>query len=520
MHLSQIPFTSTNAFSDFFLDYINQDPRLTGLYSRYPRPENFHDQIREKQQAFPLQYRGTLADVLSRQYDAIAEKQSVSRNIELLRKATTFTVVTGHQLNVCTGPLYFVYKIITVINACRRLKQEYPEYDFVPVYWMASEDHDYDEINHFRVKGKKYTWVTQQQGAVGRFSTRGLPDLTASVPGDASLFTNAYKKGKTLAESVRIYVHQLFGAEGLVVIDADEPELKTLLVPVMREDIFKGTTLRQVEKTNALLESRGYKPQVYCRDVNFFYMDGSIRNRIERTDGMYRVVDTEIHFDALQMEELIAKNPEKLSPNVILRPVYQEIILPNLAYTGGPAEVVYWLQLKGAFDAFNVPFPILLPRNFALVIEPHIREKMERARLTVQEVFAEKENLFKQWIATHSAHDLSVDKESATIAELFRALQERAERIDKTLGPHVAAMGKKTLSRLEGIGKKMLRAEKRIQKEKLGQIEAVKDALFPNGGLQERTDNLLNFYPHDDQFITKLMTNLDPFDFQFHVLTY
>ncbi|MDV3309444.1 MAG: bacillithiol biosynthesis cysteine-adding enzyme BshC [Cyclobacteriaceae bacterium] len=520
MHLSKIPFSSTSAFSDFFLDYIHEDSRLTDLYNRYPHPENFRDQIREKQQAFPLQNRSILADVLTRQYEKIANKDAVSQNITLLRQANTFTVVTGHQLNVCTGPLYFVYKIITVINACRRLKKEYPEYDFVPVYWMASEDHDYDEIKHFRVKGKKYTWVTQQQGAVGRFSTQGLADLIESVPGDTSLFTSAYRKGKTLAESVRIYVHELFGAEGLVVIDADEPELKALFAPVMREDIMQGTIKQQVEKTNELLEARGYTPQVYCRDVNFFFMDGPIRNRIEKDNGRYRVVDTDIEFDAAQMEDLIATSPEKLSPNVILRPLYQEMILPNLAYTGGPAEVVYWLQLKSVFDSFGVPFPILLPRNFVLVIESHIRQKMEKVKLSPQDLFADKEELFKQWIAAHSNHDLSVDRESAAITELFNALKERAEGIDKTLGPHVAAMGKKTLTRLEGIGKKMLRAEKRIQKEKLGQIEAVKDTLFPGGGLQERTDNLLNFYPHDKRFIDELINHLDPFDLQFHVLTY
>lgn len=520
MHLSKIPFSSTNAFSDFFLDYIHQDPKLADLYHRFPHPENFRDQIRDKQQSFPAQSRTILADVLTRQYGGIENNESVARNIALLRQANTFTVVTGHQLNVCTGPLYFVYKIITVIKACRQLKKKYPEYDFVPIYWMASEDHDYDEINYFRVKGKKYKWVTEQQGAVGRFSTDGLAALTESVPGDASLFTNAYRKGKTLAEAVRIYVHELFGADGLVVIDADEPELKALFAPAMRADILEGTTKRLVEETNAVLESRGYKPQVYCRDVNFFYMDGAMRNRIEKEGDKYRVIDTDIAFDAAQMQALIENSPDKLSPNVILRPLYQEMILPNLAYTGGPAEVVYWLQLKSVFEASGVPFPILLPRNFALIIERHIQEKMRKVDLSLEQFFTDKEALFKQWTATHSTHDLSVDREVAAITELFQALQKRAEGIDKTLGPHVAAMGKKTLSRIEGIGKKMLRAEKRIQKEKLGQIEAVKDALFPNGGLQERTDNLLNFYPHDERFIAELMTHLDPFDFQFHVLSY
>lgn len=520
MHLSKVPLSRTNAFSDFFLDYIHADEKLVGLYNRYPHPDSFGDQIAEKQGSFPAHSRETLADVLISQYHDVPPKEAVVKNIESLRHDNTFTIVTGHQLNICTGPLYFIYKIVTVINACKRLRQEYPDFNFIPVYWMASEDHDYDEIKYFRLYGKKYTWVTRQQGAVGRFSTEGLSELTASLPGDASIFTTAYAKAKTLSDSVRIYVNELFGDEGLVVIDADVPQLKARLIPVMEADMLHHTTRKLVDETNALLESSGYKAQVYCRDVNFFYMEEQLRSRIERNGNSFEVLDTSIRFTEAALSEAIATAPEKFSPNVILRPLYQELILPNLAYTGGPAEVVYWLQLKRVFDHFKVPFPILLPRNFAMIVEPQVKKKLARTGLAVEDLFDSKNEIFRKWVMAHSDKDLSTDSEANTLRSIFEDLQKKAEAIDKTLGPHVAATGKLTLNRIEGIRKKMLRAEKRVQQSKLDQIESVKDQLFPNGGLQERTDNILNFYPGDPQFIQALLSNLDPFHFQFNILSY
>lgn len=519
MHLSKVPFSKTNAFSDFFLDYIRGDERLVDLYNRYPHPDAFREQITEKQKSFPAHIREVLADVLTNQYRDTPSKQAVKSNIESLRHANTFTVVTGHQLNICTGPLYFIYKIVTVINAGRRLKQQYPDFNFVPVYWMASEDHDYDEIKYLRLYGKKYTWVTRQQGAVGRFSPDGLAELTASLPGDASIFTNAYAQGKTLSESVRIYVNELFGDEGLVVIDADVPQLKRQFIPVMEEDMLRHTTRKLVDETNAVLESSGYKAQVHCRDVNFFYLDGDLRSRIERNGESFDVLDTSTRFNESTLTETITGAPEKFSPNVILRPLYQEMILPNLAYTGGPAEVVYWLQLKRVFDHFKVPFPILLPRNFAMIVEQQVKKKLDKTGLAINDLFDSKNEIFRRWVVAHSEKDLSVENESNSLQSLFEVLKKKAIAIDKTLGPHVAATGKQTLNRIEVIGKKMLRAEKRIQQNKLDQIESVKDLLFPNGSLQERTDNLLNFYPADPQFIQALLANLDPFDFQFNILT-
>ena len=363
MQLDKIALADTHAFSPFFLDYVDQKETLTSYFNRYPLIENFKAQISEKS-AFPSAHRDVLVAELQKQYKGLTVSKAVSENILLLKNPKTFTVTTGHQLNIFTGPLYFVMKIVTAINTCKQLKAKYPEYDFVPVYWMATEDHDYDEIKYFNLYGKKYVWETDQTGAVGRFNTKGLDALANEVPGDVTIFKEAYLKSKTLSQAVRHYVNELFGKEGLVALDGDDRSLKALFRDSMQKDIFNQEYKAVVDATNAGLEELGYKTQVFCRDINFFYLDNGVRSRIEKDGAGFKVVDTEISFSADDIKKLIQEEPEKFSPNVILRPLYEETILPNLAYIGGPAEVIYWLQLKEMFTRAGTPFPILMPRNF------------------------------------------------------------------------------------------------------------------------------------------------------------
>ncbi len=520
MQHKHIPLADTKAFSPFFLDYIEQKETLKPFFHRFPTLSGFADQIAEKADSFPAHHRQVLVNTLRRQYEKINISKATDQNIDALSDPKTFTITTGHQLNIFTGPLYFIYKIVTVINACNRLKEAYPEFNFVPVYWMASEDHDYDEIKSFRLYGKKYTWETSQQGAVGRFHTKDFKKLLAEVPGDIDIFRQAYSKSDTLADAARQYVNALFGDSGLVVLDADARDLKALFTPVLNEDVFNHTTLKLVSETDKKLADLGYKAQVFCRDINFFYLDNDLRARLEARDGRYHVVDTPLQFSAEEMQALISSEPEKLSPNVILRPLYQEWILPNLAYVGGPSENVYWLQLKKVFDHFEVPFPMLMPRNFAVIVDHTIERKREKTGLDLTAFFEEKNYLFNDWVLHHAHKDLTVGAERDTIAEIYDQLKARAASIDKTLGPFVAAEGARVMNSLEKIERKMLRAEKRNHSDKLRQIEEVKDALFPNGGLQERVDNFLNFYQRDKSFVEALLTLFDPFDYRFNVITY
>jgi bacillithiol biosynthesis cysteine-adding enzyme BshC len=520
MQHKKIPLADTKAFPQFFLDYIQQKETLKQFYHRFPVPENFKDQIRDKFTSFPSKNREALVSTLQRQYQHLTIPEAAAKNISALNDQKTFTVATGHQLNIFTGPLYFIFKIVTVINACKHLKEKYPEYRFVPVYWMASEDHDYDEIKYFRLYGKKYVWETSQKGAAGRFNTQGFDKLLKEIPGETTIFKEAYLKNKNLSDAVRHYVNALFGKEGLIVLDADDHDLKVLFKRVIEEDVFRQTTVKLVDKTNKGLEDLGYKTQIFCRDINFFYLDDHIRSRIEKQDERFTVLDTQLSFTEAELRNRVDNEPEKFSPNVILRPLYQEMILPNLAYVGGPAEIVYWLQLKNIFDHFKVPFPILMPRNFGMVVDHTVQRKLAKTGLDLTQLFEEKNYLFNHWVLKNSKHDLTVGAERTTIHEIYSQLKKRAESIDKTLGPFAGAEGTRVMNSLEKIERKLLRAEKRLHADKLRQIETVKDTLFPNGSLQERTDNFLNFYQQDNQFIGKLITHFDPFDYQFNILTY
>lgn len=520
MKLQKISLAETNAFTPFFLDYIQQNHRLTKFYNRFPEVKNFNAQLQEKSTSFSQQYRDLLVQTLQEQYKNYTISEVVKNNIASLSDKKTFTITTGHQLNIFTGPLYFLYKIVTVINACKKLKEAYPEYNFVPVYWMASEDHDFEEIKYFRLHGKKYVWETSQTGAVGRFNPKELASLLNEIPGDLSLFKEAYLKHATLSDAVRYYVHGLFGEEGLIVVDADSKGLKQLFREVIKDDVLNHAPKKLIEKTDQELEQLGYKPQLFCRDVNFFYLDNGVRERIEKTGDRYTVVNSKLSFSSAEINTLIENSPEKFSPNVILRPLYQEVILPNLAYVGGPAEVVYWLQLKEVFKYFNTPFPVLMPRNFAMVLDGPTQRKFEKTGLQVAELFYEKNYLFNHFTVKFSRNKIKLNGEKEAIENCFQTIREHAESLDKTLGPLVGAEKQRAVKSLEKIEQKLLRAEKRTQSDKLKQVEAVKDALFPNGGLQERTDNFLNFYLQDPRFIEKLIENLDPFDFRFNVLTY
>jgi len=515
MQVHRIPLADTNAFSNFFTDYIEGKKELKPFYGLFPTPENFKDQLKAKGS---FSNRTVLHQSLIRQNGKLKITDTVSSNIELLKHSKTFTITTGHQLNIFTGPLFFVYKIVAVINACKELKKRYPEYNFVPVFWMASEDHDYDEIKSFSLYGKKYSWETNQTGAVGRFNPKDIPSQLNAVPGDIDLYKDAYSKSATLADACRYYVNALFGNEGLVIIDGDDAELKSLFKNVIREDVLKQTPKALVEEKNKKLTDLGYHTQVFARDINFFYLDKGIRGRLEKTNDGFAVVDTNLKFTQKEIEGLIETNPEKFSPNVILRPVYQEVILPNLAYVGGPAEMIYWLQLKGIFDNLKLPFPILLPRCFALYIEKQHIEKWEKTKLEIADLFKEKNYLFNHWVLKNTHHDLTLGTELKSLDKMMSDVKNRASQIDSTLGPLVAAETTRMTKSIEKVERKMLKAEKRLHKEKLGQIEAVKDALFPKGGLQERTLNYLNFAQKDPAFISKMVEVLDPFDLSFNVI--
>lgn len=515
MRVEKLPFETVQAFSKLFVDYCNNDPALAPFYGDKPTIDGFGDLIKRRQ--FSQESREVLVATLKSQYESLEHHEAVDQNIDLLASNKTYTITTGHQLNLYTGPLYFIYKIATVVNACIQLKKAYPDHDFVPVYWMASEDHDFEEINHFRLNGQRYTWESDQTGPVGRFETSQMEGFLESLPEKVALFEKAYKEHTTLAEACRCYVHELFGDHGVVVVDADHADLKSQFAAIIKEEVSNQSAQPIVESTNQKLIDAGYNSQAFSREINFFYLDGTSRERIVEKEGVFKVRNTDITFSKDEILKEIDEHPERFSPNVIMRPVYQEVILPNIGYTGGPAEVAYWLQLKGVFELHQISFPILLPRNFGMVISRNVGRKINKLELGTEDLFKDIQSL-KAWQLAKYGENHLLEADMQAIAKVFEGLKSKAMNIDKSLEGYIGAEESKAIKNLENIQRKLKKALESKNEVAMRQIDAIKDSLFPGNGLQERTLNFLTFYLEDPAFVRDLLANFDAFDMRFHVL--
>ena len=355
MDVDCISYKQTGYFSKLICDYLDENEAVQLFYNNYPSLKNFEAQIEEKQQNFPDANRSILYESIKVQYGDIKASKKTIDNLIRLKEPITFTVVTGHQLNLFTGPLYFLYKIISTINLTEQLKKEYPKYNFVPIYWMATEDHDFQEINYFNFKGKKLQWNRKTTGAVGPLSTDGLQEVFETFSNELgsgknadylkNLFKKAYLEYDSLTKATRYLANELFGEYGLVIVDGDDVELKKLMVPYAKKDILENTAYKEVSKTTDLLKkaSDEYKLQVNPREINYFYLKEGIRERIIENNGSYVVNDTDIRFSRDELIKEMENHPERFSPNVIARPLYQEIILPNQ-----PFEIAHrWSGILG-----------------------------------------------------------------------------------------------------------------------------------------------------------------------------
>ncbi len=517
LKVEKIALSETGKFSSLFIDYLNQNEALRPYYNAYPTIENFEEVIGSRK--FSHEKRITLHKVLAEQYASLEKSDMVQSNLHSLEHDKTFTVTTGHQLNIFTGPLYFIYKIITTINLAKELKAAYPDCHFVPVYWMASEDHDFEEISYFNLFGKKYTWETDQKGAVGKFRPQSLSQVLGQLPEEIELFEKAYLDSGTLANAVRYYVNELFGDQGLVVIDADHTELKALFADIISDDLFNHTANSLAEKASGQLSSLGYSSQIFPRQINFFHLNTHHRERIVREDGVFKVLNTDIRFTEEEIRKKFQEQPEAFSPNVVLRPLYQETILPNLAYIGGPSELAYWLQLKGIFDHYQTDFPLLVPRNFALYLDKGNLRRISKLSIQATDIFKSEAELKEMELKAASTNEMELDQELAQLKELFISIEEKSLAIDKSLKGFIGAMESKIFKDIENIQKRLKKAEEKNHETTLGQINSLKSKLFPNGSLQERHDNFLNFYLNNPDFIKDIQGTFDPLDFRFLLLS-
>jgi len=523
-----ITYQNSGYFTKLMIDYLDETSELKAFYNHFPKIENFKSQIEEKSSNFNSNgKREILVSELEKQYQNFEISITTLNNIKLLNNANTFTITTGHQLNLFTGPLYFLYKIVSTINLCKQLKKEFPENNFVPIYWMATEDHDFDEINYFNYQGKVFRWNRESSGPVGRLSTEGLDkvfDLFSKEIGTSNnanflkkLFENAYLKHSNLADATRYLANELFQNEGLVIIDGDSVALKKMFIPFVKKELLEQTSFKKVTETNELLKE--YFVQVNPREINLFYIEDNLRERIIFENGIYKVNNTTTQFSEIEIIKELENHPEKFSPNVITRPLYQEVILPNLCYIGGGGEIAYWLELKSSFEENNITFPMLLLRNSVLLATQKQAEKADKLELSWNDLFSNQRVLLDSKTKEFSEFVIDFTEQKEHLKKQFESLYTISNQTDKSFIGAVKAQETKQLKGLENLEKRLLKAEKRVHSEKLERIISLQNELFPNQSLQERKANFSEFYlEFGKDLISEIIDNLKPLETKFTIL--
>ncbi len=500
---ARLPYRQTNCFTKIILDYLDRAEDLKPFYGNAPSLQGIQKAIIERQK-FSTN-REVLVEQLKKQYSGSKLNDAVQKNIESLLSESTFTITTAHQPNIFTGPLYFIYKILHAIKLSEHCKASLPQYNFVPVFYMGSEDADLDELGHFYLNGEKIAWNTKQTGAVGRMKIdKELLRLISQLEGQlsvldygdeiVSIIKDCYKEGALIQEATFKLINSLFGQFGLIVLIPDSAVLKKQAVKIFENDLLNETPSVIVEQTANRLLAADYKIQANPREINLFYLEDGRRERIVRKNTEYGIQNTDLRFSQEELLKELHDHPERFSPNVILRGIYQEIVLPNLVYIGGGGEIAYWLQLKDLFEFYKVPYPILLLRNSFLIVEKKWQEKINRLGFTIDDFFLPEREVMNRLVSRETKNEIKLNGNFTEADKLYESLKKQAVAVDATLGKHVEALRTQSIYRLQELEKKMLRAEKRKFADQHRQIHTIKENLFPEEGLQERIDNFTYYY--------------------------
>ena len=523
MKAHYLSYAETGRFTPLVVDYLAGDPVLEEFRSYAPSRAGLHAAAKDR--SFPDAHRAVLCSALDRQLAGVELDPAVRANLDRLKDPRSLTVTTGHQLCLFTGPLYVPFKLLNTVRLAQALTVELGR-PVVPIFWMASEDHDRAEIDHAVVNGERIHWPGNAGGPVGRMRLDGIEPvldelaraLGAGTEELMAIVRQCYAPEHTLVHATRLFVNEVFGRFGIVVLDGDDPELKRLFVPVMQSELLNGIAERCVAYADERLKER-YAVQAHTRPINLFHLRPGHRSRIELVDDHYQVLDGGPRFTLDELLADLERHPVDYSPNVVIRPVYQETVLPNIAYIGGGGEVAYWMQLKWLFQGVQVPMPVVLLRTSAAFLSAKEGKLRERLHLSIEDLFLPANTLRDKVAHLSSGITTNVDAEQAELDAYFKALRARAAAVDPTLAASVEASSVRALRMVKNIGHKMDRALRRRESIQIERLQQVLDAVFPKGGLQERRDNFLPRYASErTAFLERLIATLDPLDPRFAVL--
>lgn len=514
MHIN---FSNIPAHQNLFLDYIEEFENVARFYGK-----NFRDvdqflphfnELASKERP----HRALLAEIIQTQYHNQKISKATLHNIENLASPKTIAIVTGQQLGLFGGPMYTFYKTITAIKLCEYLSEQYSEFNFVPVFWLEGDDHDYDEARAFSVLSNDNSFLSIQyddglgeeinRGSIGGLkfnenlnavfenlgSTLRDTEFKASL---IDLLKSIYQPGKTFLEAFRELLINLFDEYGLVVFNPIDSAAKRLLIPV-----FKKAIAEYADQSTALVERSAeleeiYHAQVKVKAINMFYVDENERLLIEPTDsGDLRLKGKRKKFSFEDMLNQIQFNPEKFSPNVLLRPICQDFLFPTGFYIGGPGEISYFAQVNPLYEIYDIEEPFIYPRSSATIVEQGVNQVLQKHGFTYTDIFSDEKELIQKIVDASSEVNLEglFEKSNEEIRKQFLEISQKLSTIDKTLGDLSEKSRQKIEQTLDYLKTKASDAEKRKYDTSIRQLTKVRNVLFPNGSLQEREINFIYF---------------------------
>jgi bacillithiol biosynthesis cysteine-adding enzyme BshC len=512
------------------MDYLNGNKHLSGFYHFQPHLQGIQHAAKYKQ--FDAKQRALLIERILTNYQSshinIDESQAVKNNIDKLRNENTYSVTTGHQLCIFTGPLYVVLKALHVIKLSQKLNELNDGNNYVPVFWLAGEDHDFNEIKTLQTHDQKLEWQRDAGTIpVGRLSLDGLKtllqQLDLSKNSDIHDLIEFYTQSGNLAQATTRLLHHIFGRFGLIVINPDDKELKQTIIPIIKRDVLHSEFYTALEQTNLELGKHYKKLQITGRPINHFYItDDNQRCLIHREGDDYIIHNTNLKFSAREMDHEIVSHPERFSPNVVMRPVYQEFVLPNVAYVGGPGEVAYWLQLKLVFESASMKMPAVLLRNSFILMNYHDARELKKINIPPAEFTIGRQHEIEKSLL-QKLLPLSFDIWQNQSNELFQQLYDQAVAIDNKAASDLL----KDKLEWEKRWKMWYSDVNKLRKQKLDNelrmLRNLHERCYPGNVPSERKLNFTAFVTENDSirhFVDLLYNHIEPVTSSVKIVTY
>ncbi|MDQ7064650.1 MAG: bacillithiol biosynthesis cysteine-adding enzyme BshC [candidate division KSB1 bacterium] len=522
-----------------FVDYVQNFHRLREFYAHDYRQEAAVlaqiEQVRDRR--YP---RIEMGRVLERQNRAFGAENATMKNIEDLALGNANVIITGQQVGLFGGPLFVLYKALTAIKLADRL-QRICKGCFVPVFWLATDDTDFAEVNHAHVLTRDYSIETLRLStgppapvpmAQVHLQTE-ITDLIARLQQISpetefieeilGLLASAYQPGRSLGQAFGAWLMRLLRDFGLIVVDPSDPEIKKLSAAVLAREIHDGSPATQaVLQATESLQAMQYVPQLRLRPgyLNLFYFNDR-RHALALQDGRIVSTDGRLSFRRAELETELHEHPERFAPNVVLRPVLQDSLFPTIAYVAGPSEIAYFAQLKGVYDLYGVPMPLIYPRKFMTLIEPGIDRLLDKYHLHVRDLWGNIEPLITQYTRHHLPESLlnTLAQYRREWPEKLQELKSAIRQVDPTLEKMTESTAGRVAHALDQLEKKVVQAGRRKNETVRKQFYKMANSLYPGGSLQERVHNFTPYlFKYGRFFIERVYEVMDIADFHHQLM--